>query len=193
MARKVELQSHTPEWMRQFEVEAERLTAVFQPNLVAIHHIGSTAVPDIKAKPIIDIMVVVHDIEQVDTLNETMGQLGYIAKGENGINGRRYFRKGSDTHHTHHIHTYQEGHPDIARHLNFRDYLVAHPDVAQAYSRLKEELARKYESDPPLYTDNKTDFIRQVEEKAAAWRRLPSLISVRPITRFTSSISVRQS
>ena len=170
MARKVELQSHAPEWMRQFEVEAERLTAVFQPNLVAIHHIGSTAVPDIKAKPIIDIMVVVHDIEQVDTLNETMGQLGYIAKGENGINGRRYFRKGSDTHHTHHIHTYQEGHPDIARHLNFRDYLIAHPGVAQAYSRLKEELARKYESDPPLYTDNKTDFIRQVEEKAAAWR-----------------------
>ncbi len=156
--------------MRQFEVEAERLTAVFQPNLVAIHHIGSTAVPGIKAKPIIDIMVIVEDINQVNDCNEAMSQLGYIAKGENGINGRRYFRKGSDVHHTHHIHTYQDGHPDIARHLNFRDYLIAHPDVAQAYSRLKEELARKYESDPPLYTDNKTDFIRQVEEKAAVWR-----------------------
>jgi GrpB-like predicted nucleotidyltransferase (UPF0157 family)/RimJ/RimL family protein N-acetyltransferase len=170
MSRQVELETHDPEWFRQFEAEAERLTAVFQPNLVTIHHIGSTAVPGIKAKPIIDIMVVVYDIEQVDATNGTMGQLGYIAKGENGINGRRYFRKGSDTYHTHHIHTYQDGHPDIARHLNFRDYLIAHPDVARAYSRLKEDLARKYESDPPLYTDSKTGFIREVEEKAVVWR-----------------------
>jgi GrpB-like predicted nucleotidyltransferase (UPF0157 family)/RimJ/RimL family protein N-acetyltransferase len=170
MSRKVVLKQHDPEWIGQFEEEAARLTAVFQPNLVAIHHIGSTAVPGIKAKPIIDIMVVVHDIEQVDATNEAMGQLGYIAKGENGINGRRYFRKGSDTHHTHHIHTFQDDHPEIARHLNFRDYLIAHPDVAQAYSRLKEELAQKYVTEPPLYTDSKTNFIHDVDEKAAVWR-----------------------
>jgi GrpB-like predicted nucleotidyltransferase (UPF0157 family)/RimJ/RimL family protein N-acetyltransferase len=170
MSRQVELKAHDPEWLRQFEIEAERLTAVFQPNLVAIHHIGSTAVPGIKAKPIIDIMVVVRDIEQVANCNQAMNQLGYIAKGENGIDGRRYFRKGSDAHHSHHVHTFQDAHPEIARHLNFRDYLIAHPDVAQAYSRLKEELARKYESDPPLYTDSKTDFIHSVDKKAAVWR-----------------------
>ena len=171
MSRKVILKQHNPEWAAQFEEEAARLTAIFQPNLVAIHHVGSTAVPGIKAKPIIDIMVVVHNIEQVDAINDSMGQIGYIAKGEHGIDGRRYFRKGSDAHHTHHIHTFQNGHPEIVRHLNFRDYLVAHPDVAQAYSRLKEELARKYHSEPPLYTDNKTDFIHAVDEKAAAWRK----------------------
>lgn len=170
MSRKVELQSYDPEWLRLFEAETERLTAVFQPNLVAIHHIGSTAVPGIKAKPIIDILVVVRDIEQVDTVNEAMNQLGYIARGENGVDGRRYFRKGSDVYHTHHIHTFQDGHHEIARHLNFRDYLIAHPDVAQAYGRLKEELARKYVSEPPLYTNSKTDFIEDVNEKAAAWR-----------------------
>lgn len=175
MSRKVELAPHNLDWKQQFAAEAERLTAVFQPNLVAIHHIGSTAVPHIKAKPIIDIMVVVHDIAQVDAYNETMGQLGYIAKGENGIDGRRYFRKGSDSHHTHHIHTYQNGHPEIARHLNFRDYLIAHPDVAQAYSRLKEELAQKHLASPPDYTNSKTDFIRDVNEKAVVWHSHQSI------------------
>ncbi|MCB9421125.1 MAG: GNAT family N-acetyltransferase [Ardenticatenaceae bacterium] len=175
MSRIVELKAHDPEWLRQFESEAERLTAVFQPNLVAIHHVGSTAVPGIKAKPIIDILVVVHNIEWVDTMNEAMNQLGYIAKGENGIDGRRYFRKGSNIHHTHHIHTYQNGHPEIIRHLNFRDYLIAHPDVAQAYSRLKEDLASKYKADPPLYTDSKTDFIRDVNEKAIVWHSHQSI------------------
>lgn len=170
MNRKVELQSHDPEWLRLYEAEAERLTAVFQSNLVAIHHIGSTAVPGIKAKPIIDIMVVVRDIEQVETINEAMYQIGYIAKGEHGINGRRYFRKGSDIHHSHHIHTFQDGHPEINRHINFRDYLIAHPDVAQAYSQLKETLAQKYESDPLQYNNSKTDFIRTVDEKTAVWR-----------------------
>ena len=181
MSRQVELKTHDPEWIRQFEAETEQLTAVFQPNLVAIHHVGSTAVPGIKAKPIIDIMVVVHNIDQVDAINESMDQLGYVAKGEHGIDGRRYFRKGSDAHHTHHIHTFQDGHPEIIRHLNFRDYLVAHPDVAQAYSRLKEELARKYLSEPPRYTDNKTDFIRTVDEQAAAWRNHQAIETARLI------------
>jgi GrpB-like predicted nucleotidyltransferase (UPF0157 family)/GNAT superfamily N-acetyltransferase len=170
MNRQIELKPHNREWSRQFEAEAGRLTAVFQPTLVAIHHIGSTAVPGIKAKPIIDILVVVRDITQVDDYNAAMIGLGYIAKGENGINGRRYFRKGRDANHTHHIHAFQEGHPEITRHLNFRDYLIAHPDVAQAYSRLKEDLARKYISNPPLYSDSKTDFIGNVDEKAAVWR-----------------------
>jgi GrpB-like predicted nucleotidyltransferase (UPF0157 family)/RimJ/RimL family protein N-acetyltransferase len=169
MSRKVALEAHNPEWICQFEVEAERLTAVFHPNLVAIHHIGSTAVPGIKAKPIIDILIIVKEIEQVDAVNSAMNRLGYIAKGENGIDGRRYFRKGSDIHHTHHIHTYQIGHPEIVRHIQFRDYLIAFPETAQAYSQLKEELAQKYLTDPPRYTNSKTDFIQAVEEKAAIW------------------------
>ena len=177
--RKIELAAHDPEWAAAFDIEAVRLKAVFQAELIAIHHIGSTAVPGIKAKPIIDIMIEVRDIEQVDGYNAAMQQLGYMAKGENGIDGRRYFRKGSDTHHTHHIHTYQTGHPEIGRHLNFRDYLIAHPQVAQAYSRLKEELAHKYKTEPPRYTNNKSDFIRDVEQKAAVWRRRQVLVTDR--------------
>ena len=170
MKRKVELATHNPNWAQGYEAEAERLTAVFQSHLCAIHHIGSTAVPGIKAKPIIDILIEVADIECVDGVNAAMGELGYIAKGENGIEGRRYFRRGSDVHHTHHIHVYQTGHPEIVRHLNFRDYLIANPPVAQAYSRLKEELARQFRTDTARYTSNKSDFIQDVNAKAAVWR-----------------------
>lgn len=170
MTRKVDLVAHNPEWETHFATEAERLTAVFQPHLRAIHHIGSTAVPGIKAKPIIDILIEVDDIERVDEFNTAMSELGYIAKGENGIDGRRYFRRGSDVHHTHHIHVFQTGHPEIERHLSFRDYLIAHPPVAQAYSRLKETLARQYQMDVGRYTASKSDFIQKVDEQAAVWR-----------------------
>ncbi len=170
MTRKVELTPHNPHWAGEYENEAERLTAVFRPHLQAIHHIGSTAVPGIQAKPIIDILIEVDDIERVDGYNVAMNDLGYIAKGENGIDGRRYFRRGSDAHHTHHIHVFQTGHPDVERHLDFRDYLIAYPDVAQAYGRLKEELARKYDADPPSYTTNKSNFIEAAIAKAAVWR-----------------------
>lgn len=170
MARKIELTPHNPEWTTDYRVEAERLTAVLHPILRAIHHIGSTAVPGIKAKPIIDILIEVDDIERVDAYNTAMSELGYIAKGENGIDGRRYFRRGSDSHHTHHIHVYQTGHPEIGRHLDFRDYLIANPAVAQAYSRLKEELSRRYYTNPPGYTSSKNDFVEAAIAEAAVWR-----------------------
>jgi GrpB-like predicted nucleotidyltransferase (UPF0157 family) len=162
MKRIVELVLHNPEWMVEYEKEAAVLTAVFQPILLAIHHIGSTAVPGILAKPIIDVLAEVGEITAVDAYNPAMAAMGYIAKGENGIPGRRYFRKGSDSHHTHHVHVFQTGHPEITRHLNFRDYLIAHPETAQAYSKLKMQLAQKYREEPALYTNAKTAFIQRV-------------------------------
>jgi len=166
MKRIVELVAHNPVWRVMFEEEAVRLTAVFQPILRAIHHIGSTAVPGILAKPIIDVLVEVGEITAVDKYYPAMAALGYIAKGENGIPGRRYFRKGSDAHHTHHVHVFQTGHPEIARHLHFRDYLIAHPETAQAYSRLKTQLAREFREDPAAYTRAKTEFILAVDKVA---------------------------
>ena len=106
----------------------------------------------------------------MEVYNDAMSRLGYIAKGENGIPGRRYFRKGSDWHHTHHIHMYQISHPEITRHLDFRDYLIAHLETAEAYSRLKEKLAQIYHRDTVRYTNSKTEFVRSVEKKAAVWR-----------------------
>ena len=170
MKRIVEIHPYDPAWAADFAAEAARLAPVFGANLVAVHHIGSTAVPGLPAKPIIDIMPVVDDIALVDGLNAPMAALGYIAKGENGIPGRRYFRKGSDAHHTHHIHVFQADSAEIAKHLDFRDYLRAYPEAADAYCRLKTALAAQYRTDPPAYTAAKTDFVQEILRKTAVWR-----------------------
>lgn len=170
MTRKIEVVDHHPDWAQQFKEEAARLTAVLAPELVAIYHLGSTAIPGIKAKPVIDIWIEVKDIEQIDRYNVAMQHLGYVAQGENGIPGRRYFRKGSDQNHTHHVHIYQVGSPDVQQCINFRDYLRAHPAAAQAYSHLKEQLARQFPWDSVSYTEGKTAFVQAINQQAQAWR-----------------------
>jgi len=169
-ARKITLGPPQPEWAARFRAEALRLRALLGDNAVAFHHIGSTAIPDIKAKPIIDILVEVRDITRVDDSNSKMIRQGYLPKGEFGIPGRRYFRKGTENHHTHHVHVFQAGDPQFERHLNFRDYLRTHPVEAKAYSRLKESLARKYPEDIEGYMDGKDGFIKKIEKKAKARR-----------------------
>lgn len=171
MNRQVILAPHNSNWKRQFETEAELLQPIFGDNLLTIHHIGSTAISSIQAKPIIDMMPVVWDIEQVECLTEAMAQAGYIYKGENGIPGRRYFRKGSDLHHSHHIHVFQTGRPEIAHHLLFRDYLRAHGKKARAYDQLKADLARMYRDDTAAYTSAKSAFIQRTIQEALGWLR----------------------
>jgi GrpB-like predicted nucleotidyltransferase (UPF0157 family) len=168
--RMIKVVLHDPQWSQQFEREVEELTAIFGEEIVKAHHIGSTAIPGIVAKPIIDVLVEVRDIKRIDGFNQAMTP-GYIPKGAFGIAGRRFFIKGSETHRTHHIHVFGLGHRAIDRHLAFRDYLRAHPDEAQAYGRLKTELARRFPHDINGYTAGKDDFIKDIERKAAAWKR----------------------
>ena len=123
--------------------EAEKLNVIFEHEMIAIYHIGSTSVPGLKAKPIIDIMAVVKDINNVDKYNLEMRKIGYVPKGENGIVQRRYFQKGGDNR-THHVHIFQIGSSEITRHLAFRDYLIAHPDEMKKYGTLKQNLAHKF-------------------------------------------------
>ena len=102
--------------------ESKRLKQIFGNEILAVHHIGSTSVQGLKAKPIIDIMLVVKDINVVDKFDNEMKNSGYDPKGENGIPGRRHFQKGGDNR-THHVHIYGVKSEQIERHLVFRDYL----------------------------------------------------------------------
>lgn len=171
MARRViEVVAHNPDWPKLFKKEADEIKAVFGQEVVVIHHIGSTAIPGISAKPIIDVLVEVQDIEKIDDFNEEMTGRGYQPKGEFGIPKRRFFIKGGDATRTHHIHVFQTGHPGIESHLNFRDYMIAHPEEAQAYSRLKEELARRFPEDIESYMAGKDGLIKGVDRRAKAWR-----------------------
>ncbi len=99
--------------------------------MLAILHMGSTAISGSKAKPIIDLLVEVASIERVDACQADMAALGYAAHGEYGIPGRRYFSRSVGEQHTHHVHVYERGHEDIQRQLRFRDYLIAHPEESQ--------------------------------------------------------------
>ncbi|TQR44301.1 GrpB family protein [Paenibacillus popilliae] len=156
-------------WSLMFEDEARKIKAIFGDVLIDIHHIGSTSVPGLPAKPIIDLMPVVKDIEKIDAFNEQMTELGYECMGEFGMKGRRYFRKGGD-HRTHHVHVFQtDNKEDIQRHLAVRDYLRAHPEEAAQYGGLKERLARQYPDDIEAYMDGKDSFVKNLERKAVDW------------------------
>jgi GrpB-like predicted nucleotidyltransferase (UPF0157 family) len=169
MARRIEVVPYNPEWPCLFQAEATRLAEALADEIVAIHHMGSTAIPGLQAKPTLDLLLVVRAIERIDAFNDAMIALGYQPRGENGIPGRRYYVRHAEGAHTHHLHAYQRGHPDIERHLRFRDYLRAHPGEAKAYGALKERLAQQYPADGRRYTEGKDALVAAIDRRAAAW------------------------
>lgn len=163
---KVEVVKYRPEWAEEFEREAEKIKEILGENLLAIHHIGSTAVAGLAAKPIIDIMPVVKDVRKAEEQNAAFEALGYECMGEFGIAGRRYFRKGKEKR-THHLHLFEEANEaDVSRHLAVRDYLRRHKDKADEYGALKESLAARFPADLESYCNGKDEFVKAMEKEA---------------------------
>jgi GrpB-like predicted nucleotidyltransferase (UPF0157 family) len=168
---KVEVVPHDPRWRDAFEAEAKRVAAALGENVVALHHVGSTAIPNIYAKPVLDLLVEVGDIARVDARSPAMESLGYEVMGKYGIPGRRYFRKDNrEGIRTHHVHVFEAGSAEVVRHLAFRDYMIAHPGEAQRYSELKRKLAKEHPQNIDRYMDGKDAFIKEMDRKAARWR-----------------------
>ncbi|HEY0605388.1 MAG TPA: GrpB family protein [Herpetosiphonaceae bacterium] len=165
---------HDPAWAAEFEARAAEIAAVLGEDLVAIHHAGSTSIPGIRAKPTIDFVVVARSLQALDAAADAMSAHGYDVRGEMGIPGRRFFTRNNGTTRTHNVHSFAIGDPEIERMLNLRDYLRAHPEDAQAYSRLKEELARQFPDDVTSYTDGKSAFIEEIIRRAKLWREQAS-------------------
>ncbi len=164
------IEPHRSSWSRDYEIESVKVTDAIGPALNTLHHIGSTAIPGIHAKPIIDILADVTSLESLDQRQQEMVALGYEALGEFGIPGRRYFRKNDSTGmRTHQIHAFAHQSPHIVRHLAFRDYLIAHPDAAQAYGELKRRLIQTCNGDIDAYMNGKDAFIKDTERKALSW------------------------
>lgn len=154
----VYLADWSPSWADKFALESEQLEKILGENCLAVHHIGSTFIAGIKAKPIIDVLVVVKSFNALENLDFS----AYEVKGENGLTGRRYFQKNENGARTAHIHMYELGHASIAAHLRFRDVLRANSELALEYEQLKMKLANKYHDNKPAYTLAKTGFIQQV-------------------------------
>lgn len=167
--RKTIIVPWTHNWSIQFQEESSMLEALLGEELLAIHHIGSTSVPDIGyAKPIIDILIVVHNIHNVDKYNGLMTTLGYIPRGENGIPNRRYFTKGKEQR-SHHVHIHQLHDERISAHLNFKQYLIAHPREARSYGQVKLRLAKLFPDDIHLYQQGKESFVNQLVASSKQW------------------------
>jgi GrpB-like predicted nucleotidyltransferase (UPF0157 family) len=157
---------YNPDWPKQFEVEAEKIQQVLGENFIAIHHIGSTSVPGLSAKDIIDIACVIRNLDQaVSTLNN------YTFKGEYNIPLRYFFWKNIDSSKVN-LHVYEEGHPEIELNLTFRDYLRLDSKARDEYAELKAQLLQEesshYKSHSSFtnYTLRKGDFIRKVLKQA---------------------------
>jgi GrpB-like predicted nucleotidyltransferase (UPF0157 family) len=159
-------------WAAAFECEAAAVLDALSDLSIELHHIGSTAIPGLVAKPVIDMLGIVPAVEALDVRAHRLAVLGYEALGEFGIPGRRYFRKNApDGVRTHQLHAFAVGSPEIQRHLDFRDYLRGFPTEAAAYAALKQGLAGRCGSDMHAYSDGKAAFIRAVERRAAVWRQ----------------------
>jgi GrpB-like predicted nucleotidyltransferase (UPF0157 family)/GNAT superfamily N-acetyltransferase len=161
----IEIFPYNSLWPKMFEDEARLIQKALGPNCIEIHHIGSTAVPELIAKPIIDILPVVSDISIVDKVTTSMENIGYEAKGEKGIPFRRFFLKGNPVR-KFHVHIFEKDNPEIERHLKFRDWLKEHDDDRNAYAQLKSSLAQKYSHDRLSYTIGKNEIIANIDKKA---------------------------
>lgn len=171
MPQHIWIKDYSEDWTSMFEAEAKKIRFILQENCIEVYHIGSTSVPGLKAKPIVDIMPVVWDLQKVDAVSIEFEKIGYEYLGEFGIVGRRYLRKGGDER-THQIHIFEAGNQqDIGRHLAVRDYLRTHKDVADEYGQLKEKLAAAYPYDIEKYCDGKEDFVKELEQKALLWKQ----------------------
>ncbi len=159
----VQLTPYSPEWKDAYRVERESISTNLGSFILDIQHVGSTAIPECWAKPIIDIAIIIESLEKVEECIFPLQQIGYDYKGENGIPDRHYFVKriGGDIH-TFHIHMCTPDNQNLQNQIIFRDYLLTHPAMIQAYSQLKLELAERFPENREAYTESKTSFIEYV-------------------------------
>ncbi len=166
---RVQLVPHRKEWAGMARHELGRLQRLLGEHALRAEHIGSTAIPGIHAKPIIDLLLEVDSLDELDQRSASLQALGYECMGEFGIPDRRYFRRNDGGRRSHQLHAFERGSAHILRHIAFRDYLIAHPRAAGAYDEIKRRLANLYPADIEAYMDGKDPFIKQVEAQALAW------------------------
>lgn len=152
---------YDPAWPSLFEVLRGRVLDALGELAVAVEHVGSTSVPGLAAKPIVDIDAVVPSAEHVPLAVERLEQVGYRHEGDLGISGREAFEPPADAP-WHHLYVLPADSEELRRHLAFRDHLLDHPEAAMAYAALKREAAQRFGGDRRAYTEAKTDFVERV-------------------------------
>jgi GrpB-like predicted nucleotidyltransferase (UPF0157 family) len=155
---------HDPDWLTAAEAEARRIQIACGDKVLRVEHIGSTSVPGLIAKPVLDLMPIIRHYEDGFACIEAIRNLGYWHAGDFGIPGRHFFVKGSPR--THHAHMLVEGSREAVRHAAVRDTLRQDPVMRARYARLKEELALQFNDNREAYAQAKSDLMRQIFDAA---------------------------
>ncbi|HEX4205402.1 MAG TPA: GrpB family protein [Ktedonobacteraceae bacterium] len=165
------IEEYNPVWPVRFAEEKQRIQERIGNFIEDIQHVGSTSVPGLAAKPIVDIMVVIPDITQVERCVRPLESINYLYMGEYGIPDRHLFCKPgsvSPFERLYHLHMMDKTHEQYTFHLLFRNYLRKHTDVRDAYQQLKRDLAVQFGANREGYTNAKHNFIRSTIVKAQA-------------------------
>jgi GrpB-like predicted nucleotidyltransferase (UPF0157 family) len=165
MADPIVVVDYDPSWPEGFQFLRQRIAEALGSMAAAIEHVGSTAVPDLAAKPVIDIDVLLATETQLLAAIDHLATLGYLHRGDLGIPGREAFR--APVHDApHHLYVCPPGSKAFQEHLAFRDYLRAHPKEAEAYADLKRALALRFRDDRHSYNSAKSAFVAEVLSRA---------------------------
>lgn len=165
MSAPVVIVDYDPAWPEAFQALRQQLAAVLGNLALTIEHVGSTAVPGLAAKPIIDLDVVVRSIADVPAAIERLAPLGYVHQGDLGIPGREAFRTPPNAL-PHHLYIVPAGNLAYRRHILFRDYLRRHPDEANAYAEFKRAAAERFRGDRSAYTTAKDGIVESMLRRA---------------------------
>lgn len=172
----VQLVPHNPEWAQLFEKEKNLLMEVFGQDIIAIEHIGSTAIPGIVAKPILDMNVGVKSLEVARNMKKKFEQLGYEyrpfkpGKTKEDLKEKELYVKGPEEKRTHHAHVTIHDSEYWKKDLLFRDYLRSYPEAANKYDKLKQDLAVTHKDDRYTYTDKKAALMEEILAQAKNWK-----------------------
>jgi len=162
----VQLVTHHPKWPEHFSKEQQLLFRILGEKALDISHIGSTSIPGMPAKPILDILAAVKMLSDVEAFTQDLNKIGYEDKGDGGVPGRRFFVKGTEAKRTHHLNFCELNSFFWRSHIAFRDYLEQHPEIAREYSALKQGLADIFPNDRGSYTAGKEEFVHSILDRA---------------------------
>lgn len=161
----VALVPYNPQWTTDYLHEEAILKKIFGDALIDIQHVGSTSIPGMNAKPLIDIAVALPSLDTVNQFIPALVDAGYEHMPERITSDRAFFPKGPREQRTHHLSIIPAGTPEWKNHIGFRDYLRSHPEAVDEYNKLKAQLAEKFADDRYAYTAAKSDFILSIHDQ----------------------------
>ena len=162
----VKLSSYNDEWPKIFEREKVLLSSALGDLVIDIQHIGSTSIPGMPSKPIIDMMASIPDFRSIDKYIQPLKKLGYEDRGQQGVPDRHIFVKGDEARRTHHLNLTERDSSFWKEHVLFLDYLRTHKEAVDEYAKLKTELAKSFPDDRNSYASAKAEFVKKIVEKA---------------------------